>query len=220
MNPLARALLDDIIARPDDDTPRLVYADWLSENGQEERAEFIRVQVASGEPAAIAGDVWMSPTEGRVYELLRAECQRWTLCPLTDGEWTWNRGFIESVRLPLRLWISGGPTIASLHPVETVGMTYQDIVIDGRGKVSVLFLPGDLPRTSRDALYSCIEGCVIAERHRRDDFLAVRSDRAGAVADADARGISAGLITWARTEARLRRGSIVMSGGKPVGIIA
>ena len=30
-----------------DDTPRLVYADWLQENGQPERAEFIR-DVASG----------------------------------------------------------------------------------------------------------------------------------------------------------------------------
>ena len=33
-----------IIANPDDDTVRLVFADWLQENGQEERAEFIRVQ--------------------------------------------------------------------------------------------------------------------------------------------------------------------------------
>jgi uncharacterized protein (TIGR02996 family) len=38
-------LLQDIIANPDDDTPRLVYADWLDENGQEARAEFIRLQI-------------------------------------------------------------------------------------------------------------------------------------------------------------------------------
>src|SRR5829696_7073157 len=42
---LAKGFLDDIVANIDDDTPRLVYADWLEENGQEERAEFIRVQV-------------------------------------------------------------------------------------------------------------------------------------------------------------------------------
>src|SRR5262249_38939872 len=39
----------EIIARPDDDTPRLIYADWLEENGRTEaeraRAEFVRVQV-------------------------------------------------------------------------------------------------------------------------------------------------------------------------------
>lgn len=39
------ALLASICAKPAEDTPRLVYADWLQENGQEARAEFIRVQV-------------------------------------------------------------------------------------------------------------------------------------------------------------------------------
>jgi uncharacterized protein (TIGR02996 family) len=38
------ALWSAIRANPDDDTPRLVYADWLQENGEDERAEFIRVQ--------------------------------------------------------------------------------------------------------------------------------------------------------------------------------
>ncbi|VTU01012.1 unnamed protein product [Gemmataceae bacterium] len=36
--------LADICANPDDDTPRLVYADWLQERDREARAEFIRVQ--------------------------------------------------------------------------------------------------------------------------------------------------------------------------------
>jgi uncharacterized protein (TIGR02996 family) len=40
----APALLEAIRAAPDDDAPRLVYADWLDEHGQPERAEFIRVQ--------------------------------------------------------------------------------------------------------------------------------------------------------------------------------
>jgi uncharacterized protein (TIGR02996 family) len=43
---LERGFLDDIIANPEDDTPRLVLADWLDDNGQEDRAEFIRIQVA------------------------------------------------------------------------------------------------------------------------------------------------------------------------------
>src|SRR3954454_19585646 len=33
-----------ICRSPDDDAPRLVYADWLEEHGDPERAEFIRVQ--------------------------------------------------------------------------------------------------------------------------------------------------------------------------------
>jgi uncharacterized protein (TIGR02996 family) len=38
------ALLTAVFASPADDAPRLVYADWLDEHGQPERAEFIRVQ--------------------------------------------------------------------------------------------------------------------------------------------------------------------------------
>src|SRR4051812_40296621 len=40
----APTLLAAIRAAPEDDAPRLVYADWLDEHGQPERAEFIRVQ--------------------------------------------------------------------------------------------------------------------------------------------------------------------------------
>lgn len=36
------SLLTAILANPADDTAGLVYADYLQENGQEKRAEFIR----------------------------------------------------------------------------------------------------------------------------------------------------------------------------------
>src|SRR5262245_19778622 len=39
------AFLAAIHEAPNDDAPRLVFADWLDENGHPERAEFIRVQV-------------------------------------------------------------------------------------------------------------------------------------------------------------------------------
>lgn len=39
------ALFAAILATPADDTVRLVLADWLQENGQPDRAEFIRVQI-------------------------------------------------------------------------------------------------------------------------------------------------------------------------------
>jgi uncharacterized protein (TIGR02996 family) len=38
------AFLQAIIENPDDDTPRLVYADWLEEHGHPDRAAFLRVQ--------------------------------------------------------------------------------------------------------------------------------------------------------------------------------
>ena len=36
-----------VLADPDSDGPRLVYADWLDEQGQSARAEFIRVSIAA-----------------------------------------------------------------------------------------------------------------------------------------------------------------------------
>lgn len=42
------ALLAAIIAAPDDDLPRLVYADWIEERGRPERAAFVRVQCRIG----------------------------------------------------------------------------------------------------------------------------------------------------------------------------
>ena len=39
------ALLRAIRDMPDEDTPRLVYADYLDEDGYSPRAEFIRVQI-------------------------------------------------------------------------------------------------------------------------------------------------------------------------------
>lgn len=47
------AFLRAIVARPDDDIPRLIFADWLDDHGEAERAEFIRVQCALAKlPAA------------------------------------------------------------------------------------------------------------------------------------------------------------------------
>lgn len=49
-------LLQAILAAPDDDTPRLILADWFEEHGDGERAEFIRVQcdIAEAERSPIA----------------------------------------------------------------------------------------------------------------------------------------------------------------------
>jgi uncharacterized protein (TIGR02996 family) len=53
MHPEEDSLLRAVAAEPEDDAVRLVYADWLDEHGQPERAEFIRVQV---ERARLAED--------------------------------------------------------------------------------------------------------------------------------------------------------------------
>src|ERR687883_596011 len=69
---LAKGFLDDIVANIDDDTPRLVYADWLVENGQEERAELIRVQVERARLPA-----WATAHACRAVAPVEAVTVRW-----------------------------------------------------------------------------------------------------------------------------------------------
>ena len=69
--PAHEPFLRAICEAPDDDAPRLVFADWLDENGDPERAEFIRqhVQLAR-QPEAAAVD-------RRCAELFQANRRRW-----------------------------------------------------------------------------------------------------------------------------------------------
>src|SRR5262249_44827492 len=99
MDTVEEAFLSDIRASPDDDGVRLIYADWLQENGQPERAEFIRVQV---ELARLADDDPRREALGdRQDELLAAHGDEWRR-PLFNsgaGKAEWNRGFVEEVDL-------------------------------------------------------------------------------------------------------------------------
>jgi uncharacterized protein (TIGR02996 family) len=56
------AFLRAICDNPDDDTARLVFADWLQEHGDEARAEFIRLQCEAAR---------LSAEDGRLDELVR-----------------------------------------------------------------------------------------------------------------------------------------------------
>jgi uncharacterized protein (TIGR02996 family) len=46
MTSTERNLLAAVLAEPDDDTPRLIFADWCEDNGEPGRAAFIRTQIA------------------------------------------------------------------------------------------------------------------------------------------------------------------------------
>jgi uncharacterized protein (TIGR02996 family) len=50
-----QGFLADILANPEDDTPRLVYADWLEERHRSTQAELIRVQCALAQAEGEAG---------------------------------------------------------------------------------------------------------------------------------------------------------------------
>src|SRR6516162_306803 len=77
----ADAFLATILERPDDDAPRLVFADWLEEHGESARAEFIRVQIelAAGPSEAHR----RSFLKRREKDLLQAHRKEWRK-PLYD----------------------------------------------------------------------------------------------------------------------------------------
>lgn len=60
-----------ICQAPDDDAPRLVFADWLDENGDPDRAEFIRLQVQLARHPDAAG------MAVRCEQLFLVKSRRW-----------------------------------------------------------------------------------------------------------------------------------------------
>ena len=73
----ADALVQAVIESPEDDTPRLVFADFLEENGDEddrERAEFVRLQCRL---AAMAED----------------DPGREALAAIRRPDWVWDNNF-------------------------------------------------------------------------------------------------------------------------------
>jgi uncharacterized protein (TIGR02996 family) len=100
------ALLAAVVAAPDDDTPRLAYADWLDEHGQPDRAEFIRVQVARAR---------LAPGDERDEELRRREAtlfgrhrKNWLRpfrTPLPGARCAFTRGFVEAIDTEVSLYL-------------------------------------------------------------------------------------------------------------------
>ena len=105
-------LLAAIVAAPDDDAPRLVYADWLSERG-DPRGEQIAVEIALARAAPDA------PERGRLVE--RAEALRASIAePTVDGiavEFRSTRGMIEHAKLALDALLARERELFAVAPV-------------------------------------------------------------------------------------------------------
>lgn len=88
------ALLASIIADPDSDQPRLVYADWLESHGERDRARLIRVHIALAHGPDNADDTRaLRAEEGR----LEVACEN--ALPRLEGI-TWGgfeRGLVRTV---------------------------------------------------------------------------------------------------------------------------
>lgn len=109
------AFLAAIVRRPDDDVPRLIFADYLDERGEPERAEFIRLQCAAarGEPAS----------NGRIAELRDRFQDEW-LAPLGRGVYyvEFRRGFPEHIVMSAREFVRDRLMIREQTPLRSVAL--------------------------------------------------------------------------------------------------
>ncbi len=106
------AFLQAIVENPDDDTPRLIYADWLEEYGDLHRAEFIRVQCELAR-LPIDDDVRRPTLQEHEWTLLFAHAKEWLAeLPIQEGI-KWHEGCQQaegilfpasSVASPVQSW--------------------------------------------------------------------------------------------------------------------
>jgi uncharacterized protein (TIGR02996 family) len=121
------ALLRAIIADPGNDLPRLIYADWLDEAEEIDRAELIRVQIKRAHAATdrlLATEQKLLGPGGNLFSQQRRE---WALpaavrdeWPSDIGGWEWHRGFPEVWHCPLAFWEAHGAALVATNPIERV----------------------------------------------------------------------------------------------------
>jgi uncharacterized protein (TIGR02996 family) len=123
----ADALLAAIAAHPDEDTPRLAYADWLDENERSIRAEFIRLQceIARKEklPTAILNQhVELFKRNQELIENHREELLETLSILPRNTPLEFHRGFVFTVELPVSKFLKHAATIAEARPRPKVSV--------------------------------------------------------------------------------------------------
>lgn len=115
--------LASICSSPFDDLPRLVFADWLDENGDPPRAELIRIQCQLAHPGD--GTIDVTALHNRAMEMIHIHWDRWTArmprwVRIDRFRHTFERGFIGSFEMAGATFVRDGATIASLTPIENI----------------------------------------------------------------------------------------------------
>jgi uncharacterized protein (TIGR02996 family) len=121
------ALLSTILANPDDDIARLVYADWLEETAEPAavaRARFIRLQI---ECARCPPDASFSPHADEIDALAARWAREWLMelpAPVAKavreerrGAGAFRRGFVDGITLSTEAFMWTVPALLAAAPV-------------------------------------------------------------------------------------------------------
>jgi uncharacterized protein (TIGR02996 family) len=113
-------LLQAICESAEDDTPRLVYADWLDENDQPERAEFLRVQCQLATTGRY--DPEWPHLHWRQRQLLTVTHKKtWGELPVKPvKQKEFHRGFVDDLTLHAALFLEGAVQLFARIPLTMV----------------------------------------------------------------------------------------------------
>ena len=104
-------LLRRILECPEDDAVRLIYSDWLEEQGDDwdiDAARYIRWAVAHPKESAVCLCVQSIKVNGRACELCRTHKINMPKKKFgTDSPYVMNRGFVSSVSLTCEAFVGG-----------------------------------------------------------------------------------------------------------------
>jgi uncharacterized protein (TIGR02996 family) len=159
------AFIQAIAQSPDDDVPRLIFADWLEERG-DPRGKFIRVQC---ELAGMApGNPRRPVLELRQRQLLAVHELEWVglLRGFVD-QWEFQRGLIDKVTMIPAHFVSAAETLFRLAPVRLIHFFRRNHVQPGEVKAlasspwlaRLQGLKLNTDRGIRDGEVECIAAC-------------------------------------------------------------
>lgn len=121
-----QAFLKAICDQPDDDTVRLVYADWLEEQGRSALGEFIRaeVELAHTPPGTDEDERRRAVLFARRAELLKGHATAWLepFRPFARKD-AFERGFVRTVEVPANLFLQNAERWFALTPLTRVKFT-------------------------------------------------------------------------------------------------
>jgi uncharacterized protein (TIGR02996 family) len=186
-----------ILAEPERDDIRLIYADWLDEHGDPDRAAFIRVQCAIGVDPFAHNPPPFNPhcacnlctLRRRERELLKQNPVWYVLPPGGPIVTELRRGFVAEVTLPCDQWMRHGPALVRAAPLERVGLSDRAPLLIVSGSW-VWLRQGDAPEATHTLPDDLAYAMNAAER------------RAGWDSEAAARkALSVACLKWARNPA-------------------
>src|SRR5262249_52808848 len=144
------AFFEDVREHPDDDAPRLIFADWLEDNGDPDRAEFIRARIYGVRLAGLdsqQADASSETFRQRAHVLLRANWKRWAE-PLAaffgSSHFNWPdrgyhsealnhfpRGFVEAIQLDASRFLRIAAELFRAYPIRVAELHQADDHAEG-----------------------------------------------------------------------------------------